>query len=160
MILILLFQIILCNNIHVFGYGVPIVLPFLTLKFHRGTSRESLLIWGFILGLIFDVFSNTMGKGMATCTLLGMMQPFLLRLFSPNESVDMSVPSFKSMGFDRYLYYVFSNMLVFHLVFYLLEDFSMQHVKTTIVGALVGTVLAFLLVVVVDAMIPSDKNID
>ena len=122
MIIILLVQILVCNNMHVFGYASPILLVYMTMKCHRGASRESMLLWGFIIGLIFDIFSNTMGKGMAVCTLLAMMQPFLLRLFSPSESVEMFVPSFKSMGLDRYLYYAFSNVFLFHLVFYFLED--------------------------------------
>ncbi len=61
LVAILLFQILLCNNIHILGYASPIVLPYLTMKFHRGSARESLLIWGFVIGLIFDIFSNTMG---------------------------------------------------------------------------------------------------
>lgn len=160
MVVILLFQILVCNNMHVFGYATPIILPFLTMKFHRGTARESLLVWGFIIGLIFDIFSNTLGIGMAACTLLGMMQPVLLGLFSPNESVDMIVPSFKSMGFDRYIYYVFSTLLLFHITFYFLEDFSLQHFRTMLSGAVIGTVISFLLVIVADALLPKDKNID
>ena len=157
---ILLFQILLCNNIHILGYASPIVLPYLTMKVHRGSARESLLIWGFVIGLIFDIFSNTMGKGMASCTLLGMLQPYLLRLFSPNESVDMLVPSFKSMGFDRYIYYAVSSMLIFHLVFYFLEDFSLNHVRLMVTGALLGTALAVLFTVIADVLLPKDANID
>ena len=148
LVAILLFQILLCNNIHILGYASPIVLPYLTMKFHRGSARESLLIWGFVIGLIFDIFSNTMGKGMASCTLLGMLQPYLLRLFSPNESVDMLVPSFKSMGFDRYIYYAVSSMLIFH------------HVRLMVTGALLGTALAVLFTVIADVLLPKDANID
>ena len=145
MVVILLFQILVCNNMHVFGYATPIILPYLTLKFHKGTSRESLLLWGVVIGLLFDIFSNTMGKGMASCTLLGMLQPVLLGLFSSNDSADMMVPSFKSMGFNKYIYYVFSTMLLFHIVFYFLEDFSFQHFRTMLSGTIIGTVISFLL---------------
>lgn len=160
LVAILLFQLLLANNIHVFAYATPFVLAYLTMKFHRGASRESLLVWGFSIGLLFDIFTNNMGKGMATCTLLGMMQPYLLNLFSPSESVDMTVPSFKSMGFDRYLYYVISTMFVFHLFFYFLEDFSFLHFKLTMTGTFVGTALAVLFVVIADVLIPKDLNID
>ncbi len=160
MFLILFVQILVCNNMHIFGYASPLLLVYMTMKFHRGASRESMLIWGFAIGLIFDIFSNTMGKGMAVSTLLAMMQPFLLRLFSPSESVDMLVPSFKSMGLDRYLYYAFSNLFIFHLAFYFLEDFSFNHVKTMMVGTFAGTITAFLFVIISDVLIPKDANID
>ncbi len=160
MVLILLVQILVCNNMHVFGYASPLLLVYMTMKFHRGASRESILIWGFAIGLVFDIFSNTMGKGMAMCTLLAMMQPVLLRLFSPSESVDMLVPSFKSMGLDRYLYYAFANLFVFHLGFYFLEDFSFNHFKMMMIGTFAGTITAFVFVIVADVLIPKDKNID
>ena len=160
MLAILIVQILICNNIPAFGYAPPILLAYLTMKFHRGSSRESLLVWGFIIGLIYDIFSNTMGKGMATCTLLGMLQPYLLGLFSPSESVDMLVPSFKTLGFDRYIYYVVSTMLIFHFVFYLLEDFSFRHPKMLLTGTFVSTVLAVLFIIVADVILPKDKNVD
>ena len=160
MLLILFVQIVICNNIPSFGYAPPVLLAYLTMKFHRGSSRESLLIWGFVIGLIFDIFSNTMGKGMAACTLLGMLQPYLLNLFSPTESVDMLVPSFKTLGFDRYVYYVVATMLTFHFTFYLLEDFSFRHPKILFTGTLVSTVLAVLFILLVDVILPKDKNVD
>ena len=160
MILILLVQIIICNNIHVFGYAPPVLLAYLTMKFHRGSSRESLIVFGFVIGLIFDIFSNTIGKGMAACTFLGMMHPYLLGLFSPTESVEMFVPSFKSMGFDRYFYYVVATMLLFHFVFYLLEDFSSNHPKIVLTGTFVSSLLAVLFAIVADAIMPKDKYSD
>jgi rod shape-determining protein MreD len=160
MLLILIVQILICNNIQTFGYAPPVLLAYLTMKFHRGSSRESLLIWGFIIGLIFDIFSNTMGKGMAACTLLGMLQPFLLNLFSPTESVDMLVPSFKTLGFDRYIYYVVATMLIFHFTFYLLEDFSFRHPNILFTGTFVSTVLSVLFILLADVVMPKDKNVD
>ncbi len=160
MLLILIVQILICNNIQTFGYAPPVLLAYLTMKFHRGSSRESLLIWGFIIGLIFDIFSNTMGKGMAACTLLGMLQPFLLNLFSPTESVDMLVPSFKTLGFDRYIYYVVATMLIFHFTFYLLEDFSFRHPNILFTGTFVSTVLSVLFILLADVIMPKDKNVD
>lgn len=160
MLTILFVQIVICNNIHVFGYAPPVLLAYLTMKFHRGSSRESLLVWGFIIGLIFDVFSNTMGKGMAACTLLGMLQPYLLGLFSPTESVDMLVPSFKTLGFDRYIYYVIASLLIFHFFFYLLEDFSFRHPKILLTGTFVSTLMAVLFVILADVITPKDKYVD
>ena len=160
MLVILFLQILVCNNMHVFGYASPLLLVYMTMKCHRGSSRESMLLWGFVLGLVFDIFSNTMGKGMAVCTLLAMMQPYLLRLFSPSESVDMLVPSFKSMGLDRYLYYAFANVFIFHLAFYFLEDFSFNHFKTMMNGTFAGSITAFVFIIIADVLIPKDKNID
>ena len=92
--------------------------------------------------------------------MLAMLQPFLLRLFSPSESVEMFVPSFKTMSLDRYLYYAFSNVLIFHLVFYFLEDFSFSHFKTMMIGTFAGAITAFVFIIIADVLMPKDKNID
>ena len=92
--------------------------------------------------------------------MMGMLQPYLLGLFSPTESVDMLVPSFKTMGFDRYIYYVVSTMLIFHFVFYFLEDFSFRHPKILMTGTFVSTLLAVLFVIVADVFSPKDRNVD
>ena len=97
---------------------------------------------------------------MAACTLLGMLQPFLLNLFSPTESVDMLVPSFKTLGFDRYIYYVVATMLIFHFTFYLLEDFSFRHPNILFTGTFVSTVLSVLFILLADVIMPKDKNVD
>ena len=160
MILLLAVQLLILNHLHLFGYATPLIIGYMIICMETGVSRMSHLWWGFSMGMLFDIFSNTMGKGMASCTLLGMLQPYLLRLFSPNESVDMLVPSFKSMGFDRYIYYAVSSMLIFHLVFYFLEDFSLNHVRLMVTGALLGTALAVLFTVIADVLLPKDANID
>jgi hypothetical protein len=64
------------------------------------------------------------------------------------------------MGFDRYIYYAVSSMLIFHLVFYFLEDFSLNHVRLMVTGALLGTALAVLFTVIADVLLPKDANID
>ena len=92
MVLLLLLQLIILNHVHVFTYATPVVIAYLTMNFQRGASRVGLLLWGFAIGLLYDVFSNTMGLGMCSATLLAMMQPFLLSLFTPRDAADDMVP--------------------------------------------------------------------
>ena len=58
LILLLLFQVMVFNHIHLFGYITPLVIGYMVVCMHRNTSRTEILIWGFVIGLIFDMFSN------------------------------------------------------------------------------------------------------
>lgn len=159
MLLLLTIQLLFLNHVHVLGYGTPLLLAGLTLKFHRGSSRISLLLWGFLMGMLYDMFSNTTGMGMATCTLLAMMQPFLLGLFMPRDAADNLRPSFHSMGTVSYILYVLFTMVVFHTVFYALDAFSIANWTLTLMGIGLGSVMATMLFVLCDLMI-HPKRID
>ena len=158
MVLLLLVQVVLLNHIHLFGYATPVVLAYLTIPFHRSSSRVELLIWGFVAGLIYDVFSNTMGLGMATGTLLAMLQPVLLKLFAPNDAPEDLRPSIRAMGPRLYLLYVFLTMLIYHVVFYALDAFTLQNWPVTLMAIGCSTLMAFLFVVFVQLLSSSIRS--
>jgi len=146
MTVLLLVQLLVLNHVHLFGYATPIVLTYLTMNFERGCSRVALLLWGFVCGLIYDMFSNTMGLGMASGTLLAMLQPSLLKLFTPRDAADDMRPSFRTLGTHSYLLYAAFTILIYHAVFYALDAFTLRNWTTTLVAIGCGTAVAFLLV--------------
>lgn len=147
-VVLLLVQLILLNHIHILGYISPIVIAYMTMNFRRGCSRISLLLWGFAIGLVYDVFSNTMGIGMASCTLLGMIQPILLKLFTPRDAADDLEPSMRTLGARRYTLYALFSMLIFHTVFYLLDALTLSNLMLTACAIGIGTASAFLLIII------------
>ena len=149
LLLLLLAQVLVLNHIHVLGYATPILLPYLTMHFPRGASRVSLLLWGFGIGLGYDMFSNTMGMGMASATLLGLLQPVLLNLTVPRDSAEDLVPSPHTMTTGRYHLYVFFSLFIFHLVFYALDAFTLANWWLTVLALVGGTLLSFLLVLMI-----------
>lgn len=151
MVGILLFQLLLLNHIHVFGYISPVLIAWLTLSFPRGSSRVGLMLWGFAIGAVYDVFSNTLGMGMAAATLCAMMQPALLQLYAPRDAADDMVPCFRSMTAYRYCLYVATTMLVFHAVFYALDALMLRNWRLTLLAIVVGAALAFALVILAEA---------
>ena len=158
MLLLLLVQLLLLNHIHLLGYATPVVMAYLTIPFHRGASRVGLLLWGFCAGLIYDVFSNTMGLGMATGTLTAMLQPVLLNLFAPADAPDDLRPTMRTMGTQPYLLYVLLTMLIYHTVFYALDAFTLQNWQVTLMAIGCSTVMAFLFVLFVQILLSSIQS--
>ncbi len=153
MVLLLIVQVMILNNFHLFGYATPFVLGYMIICFETGESRMSLLWWGFSMGLIYDMFSNTMGMGAASCTLLAMMKPYILKLYMPRDVVESFKPTIQSMTLSRYIWYSFTCMALLHFAFYFLEAFSLSDLLLT-VGAMVGgTVLATIIAVCIEFIV-------
>ena len=101
MVLLLAVQLLILNHLHLFGYATPLLIGYMVLCLETGVSRLSHLFWGFGIGLLYDIFSNTMGMGAASCTLLAMVKPSVVKLFIPRETVDSFKPTLKNMGMSR-----------------------------------------------------------
>ncbi|MDR0938147.1 MAG: rod shape-determining protein MreD [Mediterranea sp.] len=120
---LMLLQALVLNNIRVFGYATPFLYVYVVLKMESDVSRDALMLWGFVLGLGIDIFSDTPGMNAAATTLLAFLRPTLLRAFTPRD-LDAFVPSIKSIGFSSFMKYTVVCVLVHHLTLLSLELFS------------------------------------
>lgn len=155
---ILLVQILVCNRIHLLGYVTPLLICYPLLGGHRLLSRVQLLLWGFMTGFLFDVFSNTAGMASASCTLVAMVLPFLTHLFVMHGDEDIRVLSISTIGPTRFTIYVLTFMFLFHAVFYLLDAFTLMHWQLTLKAIGIGTLLSTALCVFIDLSLSSRRR--
>jgi rod shape-determining protein MreD len=94
---LVLLQALVLNHIHVCGIATPFLYIYMLLKFPSGMKRNEQLLWGFFLGLLVDIFSNTYGLNTFATVALAMARPYLLRLLTPRDMTESIIPSFKSM---------------------------------------------------------------
>lgn len=158
MLVVLIVQILLLNHIHILGYITPLFLGYMIFPFNKDAGRIELLLWGFVTGLLFDIFSNTAGMGAASCTLLAMLQPSILNLYTPREAPEDFTPGFEIMGFWKYLCYSLIGMFVLHATFYALDAFTISNWQLTLSAIGIGTLLSTLLCIVAELMIKIKKN--
>ena len=154
---LLLFQVLVFNQVHVLGYITPLMMGYMIVCFHQGTSRSSILLWGFVTGLLFDIFSNTAGMASASCTLIAMLQPSLLTAFIPRDATEEFTPSLYTLGFWKYLLYVLILMLILHGAFYLLDAFTLANWQLTFLSIGGGAVLATFLIFFIELLVRSRK---
>ena len=147
LLILLVVQVLLLNHMHLFGYVTPVIIGYLVVRMDTSVSRMAHLLWGFAVGLLFDLFSNTAGMGAATCTLLAMVKPYLLRLFMPRDVVGAFRPTVQSLTLSRYAWYVLSCMGLFHVTFYLLEAFTLSNIWLTIAAMVGGTLVSSVVIV-------------
>ena len=119
-----LVQGLVLNHVHIAGYATPFIYVYLLLKIESDVSRNSLMMWGFLIGLMVDLFSDTPGMNASATVCLAFLRPFLLRLFVPRDIVDALVPSVRTMGLSSFMKYMVACTLVHHLVLMTLIFFT------------------------------------
>ena len=103
-VVVVLVQVLVCNNIHLFDYAMPMIYIYFLMLFRRDYPRWGILLWCFALGLTLDTFSNTPGVASASATLIGFLQPYIFAPFIQRDNLDDMVPDMRSMGFSKYEY--------------------------------------------------------
>lgn len=153
LVVLLLAQMLIFNQVHLLGYITPLVIGYMLVCFHRSTPHVPLLLWGFATGLLFDMVSNTAGMGAASCTLVAMVQPSLLRFFTPRNAGEEFTPTLQALGLWHYTFYVFLLMLILHGAFYLLDAFTLADWLLTLFSALGGALLTTVFILFIELLV-------
>lgn len=156
--ILLFFQVLVFNHIHLLGYITPLVLGYMIACFHRNSSRNSILLWAFSAGLLNDMFSNTAGMAAASCTLAAMMQPLLLGMFTPYNSAEDLTPTFRTLGFWKYVTYITLLMFVLHVAYYALDAFTLRDWPLTLLSIAGATLLTTIIIVFIELFVHPRKQ--
>ena len=118
-------QVVVLGHIHLFGCATTLLYVWMVILFPRNYPKSGILLWSFLLGIAVDTFFNTPGVAAASLTLIAIVQPYFFELFVPRDSVDNLEPSVATIGLMKYSTYVSVLVVLYCVVFYLLEMFSM-----------------------------------
>ena len=146
-LVLLIVQALVLNNSHLFGFATPLLYVYTVICMRRNFPRWAALVISFLLGLGIDIFSNTPGVASASMTLLSAVRPALLALFVPRDSSPELVPSFSSLGTARFVYYTMMMVIIYCVVFFSLEMFTIFNVlywAESILGSMALTVVLIL----------------
>ncbi|MDD7273085.1 MAG: rod shape-determining protein MreD [Prevotella sp.] len=123
-IVLVLAQVFVFNNIHLFGIATPFINLYFILQFSKSAPQWATMFFAFLMGIVIDTFANTPGVSSASLTLLAAIQPFVLSPFVPRDSIEDFKPSISSLGFLAYFWYVSILILIYAVCFFTLDMFS------------------------------------
>ena len=149
-IILCIVQVLVLNHIELFGCATPFLYVYFIMLFRRGFPSWAVLLWSFFLGIFIDMFSNTPGVAASSATFIGLLQPYLLNLFAPRDSSDDMMPTMKSLGVARYVYYTIICVFIFNLLFFTVEMFSFFNWLQWALNICGSTVLTVVLILVIE----------
>lgn len=156
---LVLVQILLCNHIMLFGVAAPIIFFYFLLRLPMGMNVKWVLVLGFLMGLIVDIFSDTPGVNTISCTILAVARKPIYRSFIGNdEALATAVPSIATLGISVAFKYLLSCTLLYCVLCVSLEYFTFASPQRifSIIGA--STILSFILLLGVDSLMGGGRR--
>ncbi len=152
-IVLVLAQAIVFNNICLFNVAIPFVFIYLILKLPMSVNINVMLTIGFITGLTVDIFSDTQGMNALACTLLAFFRNGIFHLYAPREDdIALLQPSTRTMGVAAYLKYLFTMILIYCAMVFIIEAFAFFHPVTLLLRIVCSTALTFIIIYAIDSL--------
>jgi rod shape-determining protein MreD len=148
---LLLLQVVILNGIHLGGYATPYIYIYFILSLNSATSRNEAMLWGFVLGLCIDIFSNTPGINAAASVALAFVRPYFLRVFITHDNSDIT-PSIKHLGFSSFAKYVSLSVFAHHLLLFTLIFFSFSSISVLLMHIVSSAFLTICCILATDAI--------
>jgi len=151
--LLIIVQIFLLNNVQFSGLLNPYLYVYFLIVLPVDFSPNIGLLVAFAMGIIIDMFSQTMGMHTISAVFLAYARPYILRYMAPRDGYEFSRNvSIKQMGWLWFL--TFSGLMVFlhHFVLFFIESFRMSGLGYTMLKAVGSSLLTLTLIIIVQLL--------
>ncbi len=122
-ILLLFLQVFVLNKVLFFSYVIisPIVMILLLYRYQKD-SKEN-LIFSFFLGLLFDVFNDSLGLYSLSCVLISYFRNlWVLKIIGEEKTEELNLLSINALGGFQFFIYAFPIIIIFYSVLSLFES--------------------------------------
>ncbi len=155
---VVLFQIYILNDrtindsisfLHVPSF-IPLLFPVLILLLPIRTNYYIMMLYAVLIGFILDMFSNTPGMHMAALVLLAFLRPRLLRLFfqQDEKKLGWARPTMYRLGFMPFLFYISIGVVVHHLFYFILQEWSLINILYVLYKTIVSGILTVIMILI------------
>ena len=151
-VVLLLVQVLVLNHVWLLNVATPLLYVYFAVTFPRNTEKGEVLVWCFLLGLFIDIFSNTPGLAASALTLIGMIQTYLVELFIPRDSVENLEVSAATLGWGKFSMLSGMLILLYCLLFFILEAFNFFDWQLWILRAVCSAVLTLVLMLAIESV--------
>jgi len=149
---LVLIQVLVLNNIQFLGFINPYIYILFIISLPIKNPRWFSLILAFALGIVMDMFTNTLGLHAFACVLVAFLRNPLINLFASNEDNINFTPSFNTFGTADYVKYVFIIVLIHHFTLYYMEVFSFANFWMTAYRAALSSLITISIVLSVQLL--------
>ncbi|MDR1332686.1 MAG: rod shape-determining protein MreD [Tannerella sp.] len=118
-------QVLLLNSLHLFRVTTLFLYVYVIIKIPINITRSQTIFISFLLGLIIDMFTNTLGMHAAACALAGFFREPLMKAYTEREIPEEGIPSSRHLGQGAYIRLVLSLVILHHVALFLIESLSL-----------------------------------
>lgn len=156
-VVFILLQVILFNNIELFGFVTPYPYILFILLYPLNSNRAGLIVASFILGIILDAFNNSGGVHAAACVVIAYYRESFLK-FAFGISYEYHLMRITDKISSELITYVALAIVVHHSILYSLEIFNYHFILEILLRIITSSVFTLFLILLIIALIKPTKK--
>ena len=142
-------QVLLMHNLILFNKAFCFIYIAFLLLLPFDMDRIVQMILGFMIGLVIDIFYDSLGIHIAASVLLMYIRPYWLNVVLGKDTGDnINLPVLRNMGFESFTLYILPLIFVHHTALFYIEAGGFQMFFFTLVKTLLSTLLTYTLIVI------------
>lgn len=141
-----LIQVLFMSKIQFSAYVNPYFYILFIFLLPLSVPKYLLLLLGFLLGFVIDIFSNTPGIHASSTVFLAYIRPFVIGSSLVDESERYMIPSLFNLGFAWFFRYSLLLTALHHFFLFSVEVFSFHGFFDTLLRSLASTLFSFVFI--------------
>ena len=140
-IVVMLLQVFLFDQLQLLGVCHPYIYVLCLLMMPITLPHSADMIIGAVVGLIMDVFCNSLGVHTASCIFIMFIRPYMIgALVNDKDRLNEQI-SLRALGVEALFKYVVILVLVHHLMVFLLAAWSWSHIGFVLMETVVSSII-------------------
>ena len=151
-IIVMLLQVLLFDQLQLLGVCHPYIYILCLLMMPITLPHSADMLIGAGVGLVMDVFCNSLGIHTASCILIMFVRPYLLgAFFNDKERLNEQI-SLRAIGMEALIKYVATLVVMHHLMVFLLAAWSWSHIGFVLLETLVSSIITISVIIGYNAL--------
>jgi hypothetical protein len=156
-IFLLAAQIVIFNNIDLFGYINPYPYVLFILLYPVNSNRAGLLAASFLLGLTVDLFANSGGIHATSCLILAYVRPTYFK-FAFGLSYEYQTIRINDRLSPERFTFILISILTHHFILFLLEYFKFIFILDALLRTIVTTIFTLIVSIIIIYLFKPSKR--
>jgi len=152
-IVVMLLQVLLFDQLQLLGVCHPYIYVLCLLMMPITLPHSADMIIGAAVGIVMDIFCNSLGVHMAACILLMFLRPYILgTIVSDKDRLNEQI-NLRAIGMEALIKYVVILVVIHHLTVFMLAAWSWSHIGFVLIETVVSSFITGLIVIGYNALI-------
>lgn len=146
-IVLVLIQVAILNQIEFSGYVNPYLYVLFILLLPVNAPRYVVLLSAFFIGIVIDLFTDSMGIHAAAAVFIAYIRPSVIRIISVHDEDTEEYPGLQKNRFSWFLTYTSIIVFAHHFILFYLQVLSLKCFFTTFLRVLISSFFTIFIIV-------------
>ena len=151
-IVVMLLQVLLFDQLQLWGVCHPYIYVLCLLMMPITLPHSMDMMIGAAVGLMMDVFCNSLGIHMAACVLLMLIRPYLLGVIVNDKDRLNEQINLRTIGWEALIRYTVLLVLAHHLTVFTLAAWNWNYIGFVLIETAVSSAVTILVVLGYNAL--------